>query len=429
MENTIAVETAASSRDRARLGVFWAATIGYGLFYVCRLSLNVLKKSIVDADYLSETQLGIIGSALFFSYAVGKFVNGFLADRVNVRLFMSLGLIVAAAVNLILGFKLPFILFIILWGVNGWFQSIGAPCCVIALRRWYSEKGLGTVYGYWSASHNIGEAMTFIITAFVVSALGWQWGFFSAAGLGFMGVVMIFFLLKPYPSGYVKQRAEVVPPKVRNKEISKKQLEVLKNPMIWFLALGSAFMYIARYAVNSWGIYYFEAEKGYSLVEASTLISVSSVCGIIGTVFSGLISDKFFKGNRTIPASLMSALNLLALLMFLFGPAHNYTFDIISMILFGISIGVLICFLGGLMAVDLAPKEAAGAALGVIGVASYMGAGLQDIVSGWLFESKKSLDAAGVMQYDFSSIRIFWISAAAISFGFLLLILFLNRKK
>ena len=50
--------------------------------------------------------------------------------------------------------------------------------------------------------------------------------------------------------------------------------------------------------------------------------------------------------------------------------------------LFGTSIGVLFCFLGGLMAVDMAPKNAAGAALGVAGIASYLGAGIQDIVNG-----------------------------------------------
>ncbi len=46
--------------------VFLSATIGYGLYYVCRLSLNVVKRPIVDSGVLTESQLGIIGSALFF---------------------------------------------------------------------------------------------------------------------------------------------------------------------------------------------------------------------------------------------------------------------------------------------------------------------------------------------------------------------------
>ena len=429
MDNTTSIEAnwSLKSSERTKTGVFLAATIGYGLFYVCRLSLNVLKKSIVDTGYLTESELGIIGSALFFSYAIGKFVNGFLADRLNVRLFMAVGLFMAALINLILGFKVSFICFVILWGMNGWFQSIGSPCCVISLRRWYTEKELGPVYGYWSASHNIGEAMTFIITAFIVSLFGWQSGFFSSSILGFIGVALILVFLKLSPD--TASNINKIPQKKVQQEIGKSQLAVIKNPMIWLLAMGSAFMYIARYAVNSWGIYYFEIEKGYSLVEASSLISVSSVCGIIGTIFSGAFSAKFFGGNRTLPAVIMSLINLCSLALFLFGPIRNYYMDMVFMILFGISIGVLICFLGGLMAVDLAPKSASGAALGIIGVASYLGAGLQDIVSGWLFESQKVFNEAGTITYNFSSIRFFWLFSAAMSLLFLLLILFLQKNR
>lgn len=397
------------------------------MFYVCRLSLNVLKKPIVDEGFLTESQLGIIGSALFFSYAAGKFFNGFLADRLNIRYFMSGALLICALANFALGLQVPFWLFVGLWAVNGWFQSVGSPSSVIALKRWYSEKGMGTMYGYWSASHNVGEAITYIVTAFIVGTLGWQWGFFSAAFMGLLGVLLIFFLLVPHPAG---QMGEISPSdrKIGSKEVGAQQLEVLKNPLIWVLALSSAFMYIARYAVNSWGIFYFEIEKGYSIIEAGSLISVSSVCGIIGTVFSGLLSDKLFGGNRTKPAILMSALNLLALVLFLVVPAGHQIADITSMVLFGISVGVLICFLGGLMAVDVAPARATGAALGVIGVASYIGAGLQDIVSGVLFESRKTL-IDGKEIYDFSDIRLFWIAAAASSLVLLVIIWDITQKK
>lgn len=64
--------------------------------------------------------------------------------------------------------------------------------------------------------------------------------------------------------------------------------------------------------------------------------------------------------------------------------------NILAMILFGIAIGVLICFVGGLMAVDLVPRQASGAALGIIGIASYVGAGIQDIISGALLDKHKN---------------------------------------
>ena len=67
----------AEKYKRLKWSTFLAATFGYGMYYVCRLSLNVVKKPIVDEGVFSETELGIIGSVLFFTYAIGKFTNGF----------------------------------------------------------------------------------------------------------------------------------------------------------------------------------------------------------------------------------------------------------------------------------------------------------------------------------------------------------------
>ncbi|MBF7064508.1 hypothetical protein IYV59_18710 [Bacteroides sp. HF-5613] len=78
------------------------------------------------------------------------------------------------------------------------------------------------------------------------------------------------------------------------------------------MTLSSAFMYISRYAVNSWGVFYLEAQKGYSTLDASFIISISSICGIVGTVFSGIISDKLFAGSRNFSALIFGLMNVIA---------------------------------------------------------------------------------------------------------------------
>ena len=393
--------------------VFISATLGYGLYYVCRLSLNVVKKPIVDSGLLSESELGVIGSALFFSYAIGKLTNGFLADHSNIRRFMSIGLLISALVNLIMGYTSSFLFFAIFWGVNGWVQSMGAAPSVVSLSRWFKDKERGSYYGFWSTSHNIGEALTYILTAIVASYFGWQWGFRMAAVIGVLGAIMIavFFHDSPESKGLAPVNDRTADKKANTWS---QQKAVLKNPYIWFLALASAFMYISRYAVNSWGPYYFEAAKGYSLTEANTLVSLSAIFGIVGTALSGFVSDKFFKGRRNMPAFIFGSMNVFALSLFLLSPPGIWWIDVLSMIIFGLAIGALICYVGGLMAVDIASKQASGAALGVVGVMSYAAAGIQDIVSGFLIEGNKTV-INGETIYDFSSISVFWISAAVIS--------------
>ena len=393
--------------------VFLSATLGYGLYYVGRLSLNVVKKPIVDAGILNESELGIIGSALFFSYAIGKLTNGFLADHSNIKRFMAIGLLISALANLMMGFTGTFLFFAIFWGVNGWVQSMGAPSCIVSLSRWYKDEERGSFYGFWSTSHNIGEALTYILTAVVVSYFGWEWGFRAAAIAGLLGALMIsmFFHDTPESKGLPSVNEDF-----RKEKTStwNEQKGVLKNPYVWILALSSAFMYISRYAVNSWGPYYFEAAKGYSLTQANTLVAISAVCGILGTASSGFISDKFFEGRRNVPALIFGLMNVFSLSLFLLGPKNVWWLDVISMVIFGLAIGALICYLGGLMAVDIASKKASGAALGIVGVMSYAAAGIQDIASGYLIENNKSI-VNGETLYNFDTISIFWIGAAIIS--------------
>ena len=61
---------------KLRLQTFAAATIGYSLYYVCRTSLNVMKKPILDSGALDASQLGVIGSALLFTYSNGSWPQG-----------------------------------------------------------------------------------------------------------------------------------------------------------------------------------------------------------------------------------------------------------------------------------------------------------------------------------------------------------------
>lgn len=138
-------------------------------------------------------------SSVYHIYPVGKFANGFLADRSNVRMMLAFGMLISALINLVLGNTNTFFFFVALWAVNGWVQSMGAAPCVVALSRWFTEKERGTYYGLWSSSHNIGEALTFVATVLIVSAMGWQWGFKGAGIIGLLGFAIILIFMRYTP--------------------------------------------------------------------------------------------------------------------------------------------------------------------------------------------------------------------------------------
>ena len=221
-----------------------------------------------------------------------------------------------------------------------------------------------------------------------------------------------------YEAAQAEKKALAAAADADKDEVSALQKKVLLTPGVWIIALSSAFMYISRYAINGWGTLFLQKVKGFELSEATFLISINALCGIFGTVLSGWFSDKLFKGDRRYPALIFGVLNTVALTIFLYG-GNSWWVNALAMVLFGTAIGVLICFLGGLMAVDLVPRKASGAALGVVGMASYAAAGIQDIVSGQLIDKNittEIIDGVSQQVYDFSPAIVFWIAASVISF-------------
>ena len=413
-----------------RLRVFIWLVLGYGFFYTCRLSLSVAKKPMLDDGILSVEQMGIIGSVLLYVYAFGKFFNGFLADRANIRRFMSTALLLSAIANLLFGSMNNFYLFAALWAFNGWFQSIGSAPSVVSICQWFSQRERGTRYGIWAGAHNIGEGLTFVGTALVVNAFGWRWGFWGP-GVACVIVAMILYInLADRPQTYglpsvADYKDDHPTGKSLDRPTASLQMMVLKSPIVWVLGLSSACMYIARYAINSWAIFYLQEGKGYELVAAASAMSAYPIFGLLGAVFSGFLSDRFFNARRNVPTLLYGLLLIGSLCLFYYAPPGYLLVDTVALAGFGFAIGGLIVFLAGLIAVDLMPVRAAGAVKGIIGLFSYLGAASQDWISGVLIENTKTV-VGGVTSYSFDTVFYFWISASVVS---LLLALFAWNKK
>lgn len=418
---------------KLRNRTFWGATAAYSLYYVCRMTLSVVKQPLIDGGVLTAGQLGIIGSALLFVYALGKFTNGFIADYCNIRRFMAVGLFISAAVNLFmgafglfgsatgLGSTLIFITFFILWGVNGWVQSMGAPPGIINLSRWFPLSKRGTYYSIFSASPYLGKFLTFILTGVTVGAFGWEWGFIFAAVAGVVGgfIVLIFVSDTPESKGLpsVQKLSGETPKKVDTMPTKELQKIVFKHPGIWIIALSSAFVYITQYAISGWGVLFLQKARYFSLPEATQIIAFSEAFGVAGTILAGWLSDTLFHGNRVKPVLLSGTLCLISLTMFLFTEG-GYLMNIIYVSFFSLFIGVLYCVVAGLMAVDIVPRKATGAALGIVGISSYIAAAVQDIVSGYLIQGASVISTSEQSSdiYNFTPAAIFWITACLLSF-------------
>ena len=421
-----------------RSQTFWGATAAYSLFYLCRLSMGVVKKPLIDEGLFSATELGVIASAFYFVYAVGKFVNGFIADYCNVRRYMATGLVISSVINLLMGLlgfcegygAFPqyavYLIFVLLWGINGWVLSMGSPAGIVSLSRWFPQSRRGTFYSIFCSTPYIGEALSMILTGSVVAAFGWEYGFIVSALGGFVGVGVILSCVsdtpqsKGLPSVQELSGEEIkAVDKMPTKELQKL---ILRHPGIWVIAVSCAFINLTKYGIMEWGVLYLQGARNYSLEAASWIIGFSAIFAIVGTVGAGWLSDVVFKGNRVKPALISGFVSLASLALFLLVDGDKWAMAAFVSV-FSLSVGVLYCIVSGLMAIDIVPRKATGAALGIVGISSYMTIGVQNIVSGQLLDrfavqTVTVVDGVSrtVTEYNFVPVAIFWLTAVLISF-------------
>lgn len=406
--------------ERWRWSVFLSVLFGYGLFYTSRMNFSVAKKAMLDEHVMTATQMGLAGSVLLFVYSAGKFTNGFLADRCHIGRFMSTGLLLSGLANLALGFHPVFTVFLVVWGLNGWFQSVGSAPSVVALSHWFAKKERGTRYGIWSASHSIGEGLTFVGTSVLVAHFGWRWGFWGPGLVCFLAALVLYRTLADRPQTYGlppvhAYRGEPAEPTTQEgASVGQLQLEVLRNPGVWILALASGCLYVGRYGIGNWGPLYLQTVKGYTAAASGSVMAAYPIANLLGSVTSGLVSDRLFGARRNIPAFIYGVLEVVSLLALYWIPPGNPLLDSAVLAVFGFGMGGLLVYLGGLMAIDLVSRRAAGAAMGLVGLFSYLVAGVQDTLSGYLLDVSKTM-VNGVTTYSFRTVFGVWIGALVLS--------------
>ena len=81
-----------------------ATMIGYALFYFVRKNFSFAIPGL-SAEYgISNTSFGLIMTVVGLIYGLSRFVNGLIADRMNGRWHMSIGLFLCAVASIAFGF-------------------------------------------------------------------------------------------------------------------------------------------------------------------------------------------------------------------------------------------------------------------------------------------------------------------------------------
>ncbi|MFB3211810.1 MFS transporter, partial [Staphylococcus pseudintermedius] len=114
------------------LQAFFVVFFAYMAMYLIRNNFKAAQPLLKEEIGLTTLQLGYIGLAFSITYGLGKTLLGYFVDGRNTKKIISFLLVLSATVVLIMGFVLSYFgsvmgLLIVLWGLNGIFQSVGGP--------------------------------------------------------------------------------------------------------------------------------------------------------------------------------------------------------------------------------------------------------------------------------------------------------------
>lgn len=431
-----------------RLRIFYSSFIAYVVFHLCRKNIAVALPSMGEALHLSNTELGLLGSSLYVTYGIGKFINGVIADKANVRTFLPTALILSAVCNLCFVLSAMFItpghitffglpsatvllwMLCFFWGANGWFQSCGFPPVAKSLSYWFSNSERGTKWSLWSTSHQIGVFAAVMLSGFVIDKFGWMAAFYVPAIICIITGLWLFDRLRDKPQTIGLPDVE----KFRNEPEAKGEEDeadnrsyfqifkehIICNPVIWMLAIAYIFVYIIRFGTEDWLVKYLVEVKHNPLTLASTKLSSLALVGAGGAILAGVISDKIFKGNRT-PINIIFLVCLIfSLLAFAMNPPENNFLDFVYASMIGVFTAGPQMLIGGLCAVESSSKKVASASIGFTGIFGYVGAALSSGGTGYMVD-----------KFGWNGAIAFWLVSTAICVVIctILLIYEKHRKK
>jgi OPA family glycerol-3-phosphate transporter-like MFS transporter len=376
-----------------------ALLAGYTGYYLCRSNLSVAAPLLLaDPEAgLDKAGLGVVLSVGVFAYAVGKLVNGMLADFLGGRVAFLGGMVFSIAATISFGAASGEAVLGAVWVANRFAQSAGWSALVKVASNWFEPRRYGVVMALLSQSFLFGDALGRLwLGALLARGLGWR-GLFLAAAASLLAVAAVVALvLRSSPRDIGLPEPEIVADNVygpRGGEARPAGLVELASPYVrrldfWVVCLASFGLTLVRETFNAWTPTYLVEFFGMSLAEAAQRSAVFPLAGGLSVLLVGAWSDRAARGRRLTSAWPFLALGCFVLLaLSRLEPAAGSSS---ALLLVGAAAFLVIgpySLLAGAIALDLGGRRGSSTAAGLIDSAGYLGAVFSGYAVGRLAES------------------------------------------
>jgi len=380
---------------RWQIQIFAATWLSYAGYYFCRKAFYIVKADMADTLHLTPMDLAHLGTAYLLAYMAGQFSSAFFGRRLGPKLLLLVGMGISLLCNVVFGIANSFWTILLFLSLNGLAQGTGWPGCIGSLAFWFKRRQRGSVLGVWATCYQLGSVLAGSFAAFLLGLAGWRWSFFGASSVLLIVWFIVLFVhpnrpedvgLDPLQDDEDDMLDEA---RQRVREERPRGLGWSRKVVVTILMMGAIYFCIKflRYALWSWSPYFLNKNFGLAGDNAGYLSTVFDMAGFLGVLFAGFVSDRFFKGRR----SLLSFLMLLFMtgafvVMYLFG-AKNVAVFAASMGVAGFMLYGPDSLLSGAGAIDVGSRHGALAAAGIINGMGSIGPVFQEQIIAWMYQT------------------------------------------
>lgn len=374
----------------------------YCFLYCTRLNLSGAGAAMIPALGWTSREFGLLTGALFWTYGFGQLVNGRLSEIVGTSRFLTLSVLLSALVNIVMGFQSSLIVMVILWGLNGFFQSMSWTPGLAALTNWWPGNKRGFATGFAHAFSGFGQAVSTLSVALAFAVLpsqGWRAAFWIPAAFPLAMLLLFVLFARPTPSSVgLPEYQEDDPERAAHEQELRALAQekgklypykyVLRNGKFWLWIAIALITGVARYGLSTWIPMYF-VERFDLDITSGLLQSLTLPVGMgIGTLVVPALTDRFCPNNR-LPAVIVSAIVGAAAVggIVVLDPRVLWQLVLLLVLLF--IAGFCIYAISGTSwayATDIGGRVFSGTSSGVLNFSAYVGAAVQSMLYGFLLQ-------------------------------------------
>ncbi len=370
---------------------------------MCRYNLSLANGKISGEFGFSKEQMGAIISTALAAYACGQIINGLITDRIGGKKAMLIGAAGTIVMNTIFGvasFWGLLWLFVLIRGVDGYFQAFGAPGMIKVNASWFSHTERGRFAGIFGFMINLGRFGIFtlgpaLLGGFVfmgmlkIPPLHWRWLFWIPACIATVAAIFMAIFVKDTPE---EARFPAVNPDEQGGAAAVRAsvwsvfTTIISNPVIWVIAAAYACTGSVRQGIDQWFPRYMQEvhHVNYQSVQFQFLGFLIPFVASAGSLISGYVSDTLFKGRRAPVAAGLYFIETLVILAA--AQIHSANAAVFFLVLISFTANATHSILGTAAAMDVGGAKMAGFASGLIDSFQYFGGSLAGYFLGLLLD-------------------------------------------